>query len=85
MPGAITAVTSGDSELTWVPEVPGQHHRSRDAVNALWGLLDMTPEGVETSSRSLHIERQGSGRRSQAQKQIENSILWATMSPSGKG
>lgn len=33
------------SELTWSPEEPGQHHRSGDAVNALWGLLDMTPEG----------------------------------------
>jgi predicted dithiol-disulfide oxidoreductase (DUF899 family) len=33
------------SELTWAPEEPGQHHRSGDAVNALWGLLDMTPEG----------------------------------------
>jgi predicted dithiol-disulfide oxidoreductase (DUF899 family) len=33
------------SELTWAPQDPGQHHRSGDAVNALWGLLDMTPEG----------------------------------------
>ena len=33
------------SELTWAPAEPGQHHRSGDAVNALWGLLDMTPEG----------------------------------------
>ncbi len=33
------------SELTWAPEEPGQHHRSGDAANALWGLLDMTPEG----------------------------------------
>jgi len=33
------------SELTWAPEEPGRHHRSGDAVNALWGLLDMTPEG----------------------------------------
>ena len=33
------------SELTWAPSEPGQHHRSGDAVNALWGLLDMTPEG----------------------------------------
>ena len=36
---------SWGSELTWAPEEPGQHHRSGDAVNALWGLLDMTPEG----------------------------------------
>jgi predicted dithiol-disulfide oxidoreductase (DUF899 family) len=33
------------SELTWAPEEPEQHHRSGDAANALWGLLDMTPEG----------------------------------------
>jgi predicted dithiol-disulfide oxidoreductase (DUF899 family) len=33
------------SDLTWAPCEPGQHHRSGDAVNALWGLLDMTPEG----------------------------------------
>ena len=33
------------SELTWGPSEPGQHHRSGDAVNALWGFLDMTPEG----------------------------------------
>lgn len=33
------------SELTWAPAEPGQDHRSGDAVNALWGLLDMTPAG----------------------------------------
>lgn len=33
------------SELTWAPTEPGLHHRSGDAVNALWGMLDMTPEG----------------------------------------
>jgi len=33
------------SELTWAAMEPGQHHRSGDAVNSLWGLLDMTPEG----------------------------------------
>jgi predicted dithiol-disulfide oxidoreductase (DUF899 family) len=33
------------SELTWAPMDPGEHHRSGDAVNALWGFLDMTPEG----------------------------------------
>jgi predicted dithiol-disulfide oxidoreductase (DUF899 family) len=33
------------SELTWAPIDAGQHHRSGDAANALWGLLDMTPEG----------------------------------------
>ena len=35
------------SELTWAPMDPGQHHRSGDDVNALWGFLDMTPEGRE--------------------------------------
>jgi predicted dithiol-disulfide oxidoreductase (DUF899 family) len=33
------------SELTYAPSDPGQHHRSGDLVNALWGILDMTPEG----------------------------------------
>ncbi len=33
------------SELSYAPEAPNQHHRSGDAANALWGLLDMTPEG----------------------------------------
>lgn len=33
------------TELTWAPEVPGQHHRSGDATSPLWGMLDMTPEG----------------------------------------
>jgi len=33
------------SELTWAATEPGSDHRSGDAVNALWGLLDMTPEG----------------------------------------
>lgn len=33
------------SELTYAPSEPGQHHRSGDAANPLWGLLDMTPEG----------------------------------------
>jgi predicted dithiol-disulfide oxidoreductase (DUF899 family) len=33
------------SELAWAPMEACQHHRSGDAVNALWGLLDMTPEG----------------------------------------
>jgi len=33
------------SELTWTPPTPGMDHRSGDAANALWGLLDMTPEG----------------------------------------
>ena len=35
------------SELTWVDLDPAMDHRSGDAVNALWGLLDMTPEGRE--------------------------------------
>lgn len=33
------------SELTWTPTEPGLDHRSGDAVSALWGLLDMTPDG----------------------------------------
>ncbi len=33
------------SELTWAAEDPGMDHRSGDSVSALWGLLDMTPEG----------------------------------------
>lgn len=33
------------SELSFAPSAPGQHHRSGDSANALWGLLDMTPEG----------------------------------------
>jgi predicted dithiol-disulfide oxidoreductase (DUF899 family) len=33
------------SEMSFAPAEPGQHHRSGDATNALWGLLDMTPEG----------------------------------------
>jgi predicted dithiol-disulfide oxidoreductase (DUF899 family) len=33
------------SELTWALDEPYQHHRSGDAANALWGLLDMTPDG----------------------------------------
>jgi len=33
------------SELSWAPEEPGQNHRSGDAVSALYGMLDMTPEG----------------------------------------
>jgi predicted dithiol-disulfide oxidoreductase (DUF899 family) len=33
------------SEMSFAPSEPNQHHRSGDAVNPLWGLLDMTPEG----------------------------------------
>ena len=40
-----TGRDSWGSELTWAPMESGQHHRSGDAANALWGLLDMTPEG----------------------------------------
>ena len=35
------------SELTWGPMDAGRHHRPDDAVNALWGFLDMTPDGRE--------------------------------------
>ena len=33
------------SELTWATTEAGLDHRSGDAVSALWGVLDMTPEG----------------------------------------
>ena len=33
------------SELSFTRPEPNQHHRSGDLVNALWGMLDMTPEG----------------------------------------
>jgi predicted dithiol-disulfide oxidoreductase (DUF899 family) len=33
------------SELTWAASEPGQNHRSGDSVSALYGLLDVTPEG----------------------------------------
>jgi predicted dithiol-disulfide oxidoreductase (DUF899 family) len=33
------------SEMTFAPEDPGQHHRTGDLVDPLWGLLDMSPEG----------------------------------------
>lgn len=33
------------SELSFAPMEPHQHHRSGDATNPLWGLLDMTPQG----------------------------------------
>ena len=33
------------SELSWTASEPGQDHRSGDSVSALYGMLDMTPEG----------------------------------------
>jgi len=33
------------SEILYVPEEPGQHHRAGDLVDPVWGLLDMSPEG----------------------------------------
>jgi len=33
------------SALSFAGGEPNQHHRSGDLANALWGLLDMTPEG----------------------------------------
>jgi predicted dithiol-disulfide oxidoreductase (DUF899 family) len=33
------------SELSFMPTEPNQHHRSGDFANALWGLLDITPQG----------------------------------------
>jgi predicted dithiol-disulfide oxidoreductase (DUF899 family) len=44
------------SELTWAPEEPNQHHRSGDLVTALWGLLDITPEGRGDFVRKLRYD-----------------------------
>lgn len=33
------------SEILYVKEEPGQHHRAGDLVDPVWGLLDMSPEG----------------------------------------
>lgn len=33
------------SELSYAPAEPGQHHRSGDFANSLWGVLDITPDG----------------------------------------
>jgi predicted dithiol-disulfide oxidoreductase (DUF899 family) len=33
------------SELSFSKPEPNQHHRAGDLTDALWGLLDMTPEG----------------------------------------
>jgi predicted dithiol-disulfide oxidoreductase (DUF899 family) len=33
------------SEMLYVQEEPGQHHRAGDLVDPVWGLLDMSPEG----------------------------------------
>ena len=33
------------SEMSYAGGEPNQHHRSGDLTNALWGLLDMTPDG----------------------------------------
>ncbi len=33
------------SEMSFAVSAPGQHHRSGDFANPLWGLLDITPEG----------------------------------------
>ncbi|MFK4874491.1 DUF899 family protein [Novosphingobium sp. ZW T3_23] len=32
-------------ELVYAPEEPGQHHRALDALDPVWGLLDLLPEG----------------------------------------
>lgn len=36
---------SWGSELLYVQEEPGQHHRAGDLVDPVWGFLDMTAEG----------------------------------------
>jgi predicted dithiol-disulfide oxidoreductase (DUF899 family) len=33
------------SEMSFSKSPPGQHHRSGDFANPIWGLLDITPEG----------------------------------------
>ena len=33
------------SELLYVPAEPGQEYRHNDALDALWNMLDLTPEG----------------------------------------
>ncbi len=33
------------SEMSFAPTEPRQHHRAGDAADAVWGILDMTPEG----------------------------------------
>jgi predicted dithiol-disulfide oxidoreductase (DUF899 family) len=33
------------SELLYVPAEPGQEYRHNDALNPLWNMLDLTPEG----------------------------------------
>lgn len=33
------------SEMAFAPSDPGQHHRAGDAADAVWGMLDMTPQG----------------------------------------
>lgn len=33
------------SEMSFAKPAPGQHHRSGDFANPLWGLLDITPDG----------------------------------------
>jgi predicted dithiol-disulfide oxidoreductase (DUF899 family) len=35
------------SELVFAPDDPGQNHRGLDNIDALWNLLDTTPEGRE--------------------------------------
>ena len=33
------------SELLYVPPEPGQEYRHNDALDSLWNMLDLTPEG----------------------------------------
>jgi predicted dithiol-disulfide oxidoreductase (DUF899 family) len=33
------------SEMLYVQEEPGQHHRAGDLVDPVWGLFDLSPEG----------------------------------------
>ena len=52
------------SELSFAPSEPGQHHRSGDLTNALWGLLDMTPEGRGDFFPKLHYHAPADAGRS---------------------
>src|SRR3546814_2542136 len=50
------------SELVFTPEDPAQDHRGLDFADAVWGLLDTTPEGrgdtffpkIDRKSTRLH-------------------------------
>jgi predicted dithiol-disulfide oxidoreductase (DUF899 family) len=44
------------SEVLYVPPEPGQEYRHNDALDPLWNMLDLTPEGRRLSSAAeLHL------------------------------